>query len=126
MFNNIHVPLWLTLSKETREHLVKVFGIIPTGIKEIRDQSIISDGFTNENLQVISLEKMAEYTSSPISVGFHRLWEITLAKTRFELNPPIDPAILGIPPNPDSKVRVPFCDKCDSKGGRHKKVCPKK
>ena len=46
----IYPAVWLALPKETREHLAKVFGISASGITEVRDQSVVSDGFTVEDL----------------------------------------------------------------------------
>lgn len=121
------MPLWLTLSKETRLHLVKIFNIPQTGVKEVRDQDVVSDGHTNDNLTAISKEKMAEYTGSPLTESFNRLWEITLAKVKFELNPPpVDLSSLQTSSETTGTSTTSFCDTCDAKGPiKHKKTCPK-
>lgn len=85
--DKIYQPLWLTLDKKTRDHLARVFGVPTSGIAEIRDQVIISDGRTNADLESITKEKMEEYVGS--TADFARLWEITLSKSRFELSPSI-------------------------------------
>lgn len=131
MFEKINQQHWISLPRETRQHLVKVFGLIPNGIAEIRDQSVVSDGYTNSDLERITAEKMAEYVGSTES--FSRLWELTLSKVKYELNPPmvmqgaavtsLVPPLIQIPER--TLTSAPFCDKCDSKGGRHKKECPK-
>lgn len=143
MFDRIYVHNWISLDKEIRKHLVSVFGLVPTGIAEIRDQTVISDGYSNADLDRITAAKMAEYVGS--NESFPRLWELTLAKVKYELHPPIDletlnqPEIVNIiPPTP---VQIPertlnspntievksdrFCETCDSKGVRHKKECAK-
>ena len=90
MYTKVYRELWMLLPKEQRQHLVVVFNISRTGVTEIRDQDIISDGHSNMDLEVISAEKMAEYTGSPATEPFHRLWEITVSKSNYELNPPIN------------------------------------
>lgn len=82
----IYSQNWVDLPKEVRQRLSEVFGIERTGITEVRDQTVISDGYTNTDLQAITLEKMEEYIGSKET--FHRAWELTLAKVKYELNPP--------------------------------------
>lgn len=141
--DHIYQQHWIDLPKEIRNHLVKVFGLTANGIAEIRDQTIVSDGFTNKDLEGITTAKMAEYVGS--NESFIRLWELTLAKCHYELHPPIEipGAMIGMHV-PDSEIlstdvvidltgsnlantdiQPKFCDNCDSKGGRHLKVCPK-
>ncbi len=120
--DRIYQQQWIALPKETREHLKKVFGIQATGVAEIIDQTVVSDGVTNANLQVITAERMAEYVGSTES--FLRLWELTIAKVKYELHPPIE--LETLQGNTEViNVVTKFCDTCDSKGVRHLKVCPK-
>lgn len=88
MFNKVYTQHWLELSKETRTHLREVFNIPRTGITEVRDTTIVSDGTTNSDLESITSERMERYVGSKES--YPRLWELTLAKVRYELNPPMD------------------------------------
>lgn len=81
--------MWTELSHPVRTKLVEVFGIVKTGISEVRDQTLISDGTTTDDLKVITAEKMAEYVGSDVAdTSYARLWELTLAKVKYELNPP--------------------------------------
>lgn len=84
---HIYPQIWLSLPKETKEELIKVFGIQRTGVTEIVDQRVVSDGYTEKDLEVISLDKMNEYIGSHET--FVRAWEITLAKIYSELHPPV-------------------------------------
>ncbi len=86
MLEHIYTQHWITLDKETREHLTKVFNIPTSGIAEIRDQTLISDGKTNTDLQAITSEAMEAYVGS--KEPFARLWELTLMKSKYELHPP--------------------------------------
>ena len=89
MNDKIYTAMWIDLPREYRNKLTEVFSIERTGISEVRDDTLISDGYTNTDLQAITREKMAEYVgSSAEDTAFHRLWELTLAKIKFELNPP--------------------------------------
>lgn len=85
--DQIFPQMWIKLDKEVREHLIKIFSISRTGITEIVDQTIVSDGYTVDDLKAISLEKMNEYIGSEETFG--RAWEITLSKVKHELHPPL-------------------------------------
>lgn len=92
----IYPQMWAELPHDVRTRLTEVFGIIRTGISEVRDQTLISDGTTQEDLKAISTEKMAEYVESdPSETSYHRLWELTLAKVKYELHPPT--VVIGKP-----------------------------
>lgn len=86
MFERIYQQHWMALPKNVRHHLVEIFDIKRSGITEIRDQEVISDGTTNNDLGEITLEKLNEYIGSVET--FPRAWEITLMKVHSELNPP--------------------------------------
>lgn len=88
MYNNVLPAIWMQLEKPIKDHLVKVFDIKRTGISEIRDQTLISDGYSVLDLQVITLERMTEYIGS--NETFPRAWELTCAKAKYELNPPMN------------------------------------
>lgn len=119
----IYQQHWIELPKDIREHLAKVLGIPMSGIREIRDNTVISDGHTNEDLRVITAEKMADYVGS--DGDFNHLWTVTVSKAKYELNPPIHVGG-GFPAALEKEVEAKkFCDSCDSKGVRHKKECPK-
>lgn len=78
---------WLLLPREVKNELINVFGIERTGISEVRDNEIISDGYSQKDLMVITKETMAKYIGSDES--FLRAWEITLSKINFTLHPPV-------------------------------------
>ena len=85
--NQIFPQVWIALDKEVRDHLAKIFSIERTGVTEIVDQRVVSDGYTATDLLAITLEKMNEYIGSTES--FARAWEVTLAKVHSELHPPL-------------------------------------
>lgn len=146
--NKIYVQHWIELPKDIREHLMKALGIPKTGIAEIRDQTLISDGITNTDLQLLTPEKLSEYVGSVDTLP--RLWDLTIAKARYELNPPTiemgvglitqdqvkilntplgttaatDPISAQAPKTIDSE-KPKFCDFCESGGVRHKANCTK-
>jgi hypothetical protein len=88
MYNNIPVQLWMLLDKPIRLHLVTTFEIPMTGVREIIDDRVITDGHSNEDLKAISLEKMTTYIGSEET--FPRAWEITCSKAKGEVYPPIN------------------------------------
>lgn len=87
MYDRVLQQLWMLLPREQRRHLVTVFDIPHSGVSEIKDQTVISDGHTQEDLMAITAEKMELYVGSKET--FPRLWELTVAKCHYELNPPI-------------------------------------
>lgn len=148
----IYPAVWMALKKDVQFHLIKIFGIVRTGVSEIRDQTVVSDGFTVEDLMKISHEKMTEYIGSEET--FMRSWEITLAKVHAELNPPVaiiqnmngEPTAVDIVESTQvidsdsvpiamiqdkssitfspEPIKPAWCNSCDSKGVRHKLGCP--
>lgn len=58
-----------------------------SGVSEIRDQEVVSDGHTYEDLLVITLDLMNRYIGSEET--FARAWEVTIAKAFSELHPPV-------------------------------------
>ncbi len=120
----VYQQYWIDLPKQVREHLAKAFSMNRTGITEIRDQTVISDGYSNTDLEAITSERMKAYVgeSSESTVSFARLWELTLAKAHYELNPPV--MTIG-----EDTVEAPkstrYCNTCASQKGRHYKGCPK-
>lgn len=124
----IYQQHWIDLPQETRNHLVKVFDIPQSGITEIRDQTVVADGHTNADLEAITADKMSAYVGSEIgTLAFSRLFDITLAKVKSELHPPVleigtDGLVTDVP---QSTPVIKYCDTCVSTKGRHRKGCPK-
>lgn len=87
MIEKLFQQQWIALPKDVRTQLISVFGLQRTGVSEVRDQTVISDGFTNADLEVVSKEKMAEYTGLPLETSFMQLLEQTLAKVHLQLHP---------------------------------------
>lgn len=86
MFNRIYPSLFMILPNDIREKLVEVFNIEASGPREVRDNELIRDGRTEQDLAVITLEKMNEYIGSS-ETSFERAWQVTCAKAYSELNP---------------------------------------
>lgn len=79
---------WMLLEIPVKQKLSSVFGVIKSGAAEIRDNYVVTDGYTQEDVKAITLEKMNAYIGSE-EATFLRAWEITLSKVNFELNPPV-------------------------------------
>ena len=87
-FTQVYAQNWMILPRDLRRHLALVFKIVPTGITEVKDNVVISDGFTNDNLKLIDAVKMAEYLKVPLDMyDFAKLWELTLGHANHELHP---------------------------------------
>ncbi len=86
-FNNVPPQLWMLLSRELRSFLAEKFNVVKTGPAEIRDQEVVSDGYTVQDLSVMSLEKLCNYIGK--TETFPTAWELTVAKAKEEMNPPL-------------------------------------
>jgi hypothetical protein len=125
MPDKIFTQIWMLQPTNIRRHLRVVFEIPRTGVTETRDNTIVSDGVTNVDLEAITKDKMAEYVGSPTTLEFSRLWNIVISKAKFELNPPTE---IGLDTfsSDDIVESIKFCDTCNAKGPiKHKKTCPK-
>jgi len=117
---------WMKLSREVREKLVHLFGLERTGISEIRDDEVISDGFSDSDLQSITKEKMCEITGLPCELSFSSLWEVITVKVANDVHPLVTESKEEIINNVDvPPVQNVYCTTCTSTKGRHKKGCPK-
>ena len=118
MFDRIYVHYWMSLDKPVREYLAKVFNINRTGIVEIRDETVLTDGYNNDDLSVVTKETLALYTGDSLDNSFSQLWELTVLRAQSELNPP---------KSTEGEVATTerYCLTCTSTKGRHKKGCPK-
>lgn len=87
MLEKIYPHIFIQVPKDLRDYIAKVFGVKQSGITEVRDSTVISDGRTVEDLSVINEETMEAYVGSKET--FARLWEITISKAKSELYPPI-------------------------------------
>lgn len=92
-FTRIIPGLWMEIALEKKARLVEVFQLERTGGSEVHDNVLVSDGHTIKDLMGITKEKMEEYVGS--TAEFSRLWELTLAKVHYELNPPI--GVISVP-----------------------------
>lgn len=86
MFTQIVPQLWMMLPKAERDLIAKKFDLKRTGMTEVINEDVVTDGYRMEDLKEITLEKMTAFIGSEES--FMRAWELTVMKTRSLLNPP--------------------------------------
>ena len=138
--------IWLSLPPEVRHKLVTLFDMPRTGrtVVEYRATGVVvtSDGFTPIDLQSVSLRRMQEMLGSD-SDNYYKLFEVVVLNldallggtfvalgTKQEVSEvaPEERVTSAAELTPEEHVSTDmpkFCGTCDSKGGRHKKVCPK-
>lgn len=97
MYTNVPPQLWMMLPKESRDYIVKEFSLTRTGITEILDQQVIRDGYSMDDLKGITLDKMCAFIGS--EEEFPRAWELTCAKVKSILHPPVNLEDLKKPVN---------------------------
>lgn len=78
---------WMWLPQQIRNRFIEVFQLDRTGIAEVRDQTVISDGYSQTDLAVINKERLCEYVGSEET--FLRAWELAISKANYEVNPPV-------------------------------------
>lgn len=85
MINKI---LWLSLDHETRQAIAKDFGMAKTEPTEVVDNKVVSDGYSDKSLMMITEEKLDEKllrTQSVLPQGFMKKWEYYVADIRMSL-----------------------------------------
>lgn len=121
--------IWLQLPSEVRHKLVTLFDMPRTGRTTVEYRAegavVTSDGFTPIDLGSISLERMQQLLNST-STNFYELFEQTVAHLDSLLDGTYTTVVAVKHGHvPGIQDKPPFCDTCDSKGVKHKKVCPK-
>jgi hypothetical protein len=121
----IHKFQWMQVPKEVREKLIELFGLTRTSFSEIRDDVVISDGYSDDDLSLITKDKMCEITGLPCELSFSSLWEVMVVKlTNDVYDKAVMPDTSGLT-NDVFTLATPYCTTCTSTKGRHKKGCPK-
>ena len=87
MYTQILPQLWMLVPKAERDYIAEVFSLTRAGITEVKDQEVITDGYTANDLAGITLEKMTVFIGSEET--FPRAWELTVAKAHSVINPPV-------------------------------------
>lgn len=103
-FERILPGQFMNLSKELRDHIAGVFHVAQSGATEVRNDEVVSDGRTFEDLAVITKEAMLEYVGS--TEDFLRAWELTVRKAYSELHPSMG-VIRASAPAADLEPTVP-------------------
>lgn len=117
IFSRIFIPQWMLLEKPVRDQLAKDFNIPQSGIIEIRNEEVLTDGKTNQDLEAITKEKLVEYCKQDGEFSF--LFNIAVKKAKFRAGG------ITISKNDIIVMDKPYCETCPAKSGRHKKGCPK-
>lgn len=74
---------WLNLSIPTRSLLVQRFNIPKSGYTHVQDGQILTDGYTEQDLQVVTVERLQEYLESK-ETDFYKLLAQTVQKLEEE------------------------------------------
>lgn len=121
--NKVYTQHWIELDKPIREKLRELFSVGRSGITEVRDQTLISDGTTNEDLNEAFTQSTLEAFMGHGDT-FPHLWIATVKKVTDIVYPPAT-----VPtPEPlevvEDTVKEPFCTGCDAVGPiKHKSNC---
>ena len=80
MFERIYPLVWLAQSRGVREQLALDLKLPKTGLTEVRDQELISDGYSVYDLQNITVDALIGYVGKKKS--FQELWEASVEKAQ--------------------------------------------
>jgi hypothetical protein len=112
----------LTFTWDSEAYLVHAGGeemfpdfIAGLGARKLADREHVKEA--NKVAYIASVLGEKKDTQEPLKTSFRE--EVELAKKQLEPEPVKEFEDL-------EKLDKPWCDKCDSKGGRHKKDCPNK
>lgn len=74
---------WLKLSIPTRSLMIGQFNIPKSGFTHVQDGQILTDGYTEQDLQVVTVERLQEYLDSK-ETDFYKLLSKTVEKLESE------------------------------------------
>lgn len=120
--------VWLSLPKDTREKIATLFEMKKSGGVEVfngpNGPEVRSDGYTYQDLSVITIESMRKITGSD-SDNFYHLFKNIVAIVNDEalIEEEIKEEIITEEFVPLKEEKPRFCQYCLSKGVRHMKNC---
>ena len=129
MTNQIWQHQFIHLDVPVKERLRKIFNIPKTGIVEVLNETVISDGVTNDDLKVLTEEAMSAYLGDVPHETFGHLFDLVIEKIKHEIaHPPIVIELSSITPI-DEAIKISsepkeYCGACVTHKGRHRKTCP--
>lgn len=124
----LSAQVWLSLPKDTRAKIANLFDITKSGsvyvVNGPTGPQVQSDGYSYQDLSVITVERMQQITGSE-SDNFYHLFKNIVAIVNEEA--PIEEEVVAVIIEEDFvplvEEKPKFCDYCDSRGVRHKKDC---
>ncbi len=114
---------WLRLKLETRKNIAAIFRIPRSGGTEVVGQTVVSDGYTYNDLALLTLDKIQEFLGMPKEKDFYKLLNILVERLEqpvISIDAPIEAKAVEVPNEkhffPGSFIEEP------KKKGRPKKV----
>lgn len=80
----IVISIWLEVKREVRDKIATIMSMSRNGATEVAGGRVICDGFTNDDLKGITVEKMQKYLKSK-EVDLFQLFNALIAKVEAEL-----------------------------------------
>jgi hypothetical protein len=87
MEQQIYQQQWIALERDVRTLLFSELELTKSGPTEVKDETVISDGVTNADLQMLTAEKLSTFIGSK-EESLGRAWELTIKKAYSILYPP--------------------------------------
>lgn len=130
MSNQIYQHQYMHLDVPVKEKLRKIFNIPKTGVAEILNETVISDGIRNEDLAVLTEEAMSAYLGNVPHETFGHLFDLVVEKIKYEIENPQPIVIVEeVPSIVDEAIKLSsetkeYCGACVTHKGRHRLNCP--
>jgi len=109
---------WIQLPQDIRNKLVELFNIPRTGYIDVRNMQVVSDGYTDNDLKTITVDKLKAYTGLEVGSIYELLTQaIIKIQTPLEVNQTNDNAKTTTSTQDQGTVSV----RSEPKKGRGKK-----
>lgn len=107
MFDRVYLQHWMSLPRDARLKLAEELGIPRNGITEVRDEIVLTDGHTNDDLGVITKELLQSYTGGDENDSFASLWDAAVSgKKAIVLEPTKEELIAQVAAMPEGSLQI--------------------
>ena len=86
---------WMEIPHHIRQLIIEQFGLQRSAYTDVRDMKVFSDGYTNDDLKALSLERLKEYTGLMVDDFYAQLTETIIKLQNKNVQEETKPQIEG-------------------------------
>jgi hypothetical protein len=86
---------WMEIPHHIRQLIIKQFSLQRSAYTDVRDMKVFSDGYTNDDLKALSLERLKEYTGLAVDDFYAQLTETIIKLQNKNVQEETKPQIKG-------------------------------